>query len=67
MNKEKVLEALAAWIVRVTSENTVATPEELAVLPEVARVYLESVQELALLGDWVEKTLKENPDLLKSD
>ena len=37
---ENVLKALEAWLLRVTGENTKATPEELRALPEVAKVYL---------------------------
>lgn len=41
MNKrEMMLEVLANWVIRKASENGLATPEEIAALPEVAKVVL---------------------------
>lgn len=38
MNQE-VMTALGNWILRITDEKRIATPEEVAALPEVAKVF----------------------------
>ena len=48
--RENVLKALEAWILRVADENRDATPDELAVLPEVAGVVLLSCANEVHLG-----------------
>ncbi|MCL2356606.1 MAG: hypothetical protein FWC70_05520 [Defluviitaleaceae bacterium] len=40
---EKVMAALGEWVLRVTAKETTATPEEIAALPEVAKIYLNNV------------------------
>lgn len=41
MDKTKVMEALEQWILDVTENRESATTEEVEVLPEVARAFLE--------------------------
>ena len=43
MDKSKVIEALGNWIIRITNEKTITTPEEVTALPEVAKVFLENI------------------------
>ena len=38
--RTQVLEALANWILKVSSDTAMATAEEVRVLPEIAKVYL---------------------------
>lgn len=38
--KEKIIEALTNWILRVTDKKEMATPGEVAVLPEIAKTLL---------------------------
>ena len=40
LNRDKVINALESWILRVTDDKE-ATPEELEALPDVARAWLE--------------------------
>lgn len=39
--KQQVIEALGDWIVHVTAQKELATPEQIAALPEVAEVFLK--------------------------
>ena len=41
LSRVKVIDALESWILRVVDNKANATPEELAALPDVARVWLE--------------------------
>jgi len=43
MSKEKVLEALGEWIVHVCEAKEMATPAEIAALPEIAKVFLDAI------------------------
>ena len=40
-DRSKVLDALESWILRVADVKTKATPEELEILPGIARAWLE--------------------------
>ena len=42
MSKEKVLEALGEWIVHVCEAKEMATPAEIAALPEIAKAFLDA-------------------------
>ena len=39
--KQQVIEALGDWIVHVTAQKELATPEQIAALPGVAEVFLK--------------------------
>jgi len=41
MTRDDVLKALAEWICKVASDKELATPEAIAALPEVAKIYLD--------------------------
>lgn len=40
--KNQVLDALGDWIVQVTTKRGLATPEEIAALPQVAEVFFRN-------------------------
>lgn len=49
MDKQKILNALSNWILRVTDDRTPATPEEYLVLPGIAALVLNYEEEFSAL------------------
>jgi hypothetical protein len=58
-----ILDALANWILRVTDDRSLVTPEAVAALPEVAKVYFMYQSHIRELGD-SEGPLKSGPGCL---